>query len=194
MGEANGPAPRKLMRRSERRRALIDAASRAFARNGFAATSLEDVAAEAGVARDTIYRNFDTKADLYRAAIQEIRQQLADATGRAMHPDAIDAIVAVAAENPDGYRLLFHHAAREPEFRDMVDQRREVMATTAEERFRDAIADEARRRWAAHLVPNLVVEAVIAWLDAGQPEPDRAADAIRRMVRGVLRAIKQDEA
>ncbi|HVV21864.1 MAG TPA: TetR/AcrR family transcriptional regulator [Pseudonocardiaceae bacterium] len=189
MAEAN----RKLMRRTERRRALINAASRAFARNGFAATSLEDVAAEAGVARDTIYRNFDTKADLYRAAIQDIRHRLAEAVGEhGIEQNAVDAVIQVARENPDGYRLLFHHAAREPEFRDMVDQRRELMAATAEERFRDAIPDGPRRQWAAHLIPNLIVEAVIAWLDAGCPEPETAADTVRAMVRGTLKAIRQE--
>ncbi|NIQ56723.1 MAG: TetR family transcriptional regulator, partial [Gammaproteobacteria bacterium] len=41
----------RLLKRPERRRALIDAATRAFARAGFAATSLDDVATEAGVSR-----------------------------------------------------------------------------------------------------------------------------------------------
>lgn len=179
------------MKRAQRRQALVDAASRAFARDGFAGTSLEDVAAEAGVARDTIYRNFDTKADLYRAVLERIRQQLADAVGGEIREDAIHKMVEVARGNPGGYRLMFHHAAREPEFRDMVDQRRDLAAGKAEERFRDAVPDDARRAWAAHLVPTLIVEAIIAWLDAGCPDPDTAADSIRLMVRGVLTALRE---
>ena len=51
----------KLLRRPERRQALISAAARAFARDGFAAASLDDVAAEAGVTRVLIYRHFDSR-------------------------------------------------------------------------------------------------------------------------------------
>lgn len=36
------------------------------------------------------------------------------------------------------------------------------------------------------LVPTVTVEAVIAWLDAGQPAPGQAADRITRIVDSVL--------
>ncbi|MGH9248879.1 MAG: helix-turn-helix domain-containing protein [Acidimicrobiales bacterium] len=47
---------------------LLAAAARAFARGGFAATGLDDVAAEAGVSRVLTYRHFDSKEQLYTAA------------------------------------------------------------------------------------------------------------------------------
>src|SRR5215218_7580674 len=62
----------KLLRRPERRRALISAAARAFARNGFAATNLDGVAAELSVAAVLISRHFDSKADLYRAVLDDL--------------------------------------------------------------------------------------------------------------------------
>lgn len=45
-------------------------------------------------------------------------------------------------------------------------------------------------RWAAHLLPTLTTEAVIAWLDAGQPDPEQAADRIGQAVHGVIRAAQ----
>ncbi|MGH3587757.1 MAG: TetR family transcriptional regulator, partial [Pseudonocardia sp.] len=42
--------------------------------------------------------------------------------------------------------------------------------------------------WAARLVPTLTIEAVIAWLDAGQPDPDHAPDKIGHAVHGVIHA------
>jgi len=42
--------------------------------------------------------------------------------------------------------------------------------------------------WAARLIPTLTTEAVIAWLDAGQPDPDQAAARIRAAVHGVIGA------
>lgn len=55
----------------ETRRALLDAARRIFARDGFQACRLEDVAAAAGHTRGAFYANFDTKEDLFFALLQE---------------------------------------------------------------------------------------------------------------------------
>jgi AcrR family transcriptional regulator len=123
------------------------AGTRAFARGGFAATSLDDIAAEAGVARDTIYRNFDSKTDLYRAALEATLRAVQDrflqvGAGR-FGPEGIEALFAVARDNPDGFRLLFRHAAREPEFRELVDERQQAIATAAEASLRRILPDRA---------------------------------------------------
>lgn len=194
-GEAQA-APRRLLRRPERRRALVAAATRAFARGGYAATSLDDIAAEAGVARDTIYRNYDSKADLYRAALELALENVRrgfERTGadRRLGREGVEALLGVARDDPDGFRLLFHHAAREPEFRPLVDRHRAAMTAVAEAGLRRHIADPARRRWAASLLPAIVVEAIIGWLDAGSPDPERAADLVAEVQRGAIRALRQ---
>jgi AcrR family transcriptional regulator len=48
--------------------AIIEAAARLFAERGYVATSLEDVAREAGVGRATIFTSVGGKADLLKAA------------------------------------------------------------------------------------------------------------------------------
>jgi AcrR family transcriptional regulator len=183
--------PRRLMRRAERRQALIDAATRAFARSGFAATSLDDIAAEAAVARDTIYRNFDTKSDLYQAALDQITSQLREANVSELAPGSIDNLMSVAQRNPHGFRLLFRHAAREPEFRAAVDEHRAAITSLAEQRLQPLIPDPTQRRWAAHLLPTVTTEAIITWLDAGQPDAEHIADTLREIQRGVIRAIRR---
>jgi AcrR family transcriptional regulator len=50
------------------RLAVIQAAARLFAERGYVATSLEDVAREAGVSRATIFTSVGGKADLLKAA------------------------------------------------------------------------------------------------------------------------------
>ncbi|MDT7753573.1 MAG: hypothetical protein QOD96_7235 [Pseudonocardiales bacterium] len=60
--------PRTRRRTSEVRELLLDAATEVFARKGYAATTTDDIAAEAGVARTLIFRHFGTKSDLFRAA------------------------------------------------------------------------------------------------------------------------------
>ncbi|HEV8297315.1 MAG TPA: helix-turn-helix domain-containing protein [Acidimicrobiales bacterium] len=49
------------------RRAILDAAQRLFERDGYAATTMDDVAAEAGVALKTVYSGFTTKSGVLRA-------------------------------------------------------------------------------------------------------------------------------
>jgi AcrR family transcriptional regulator len=58
------PAPGRRLRRAERREQILAAATEAFAAAGFAATSLDDVAAQAGVSRAILYRHFDSKNGL----------------------------------------------------------------------------------------------------------------------------------
>ena len=185
------PTEGKLLKRPERRRALIAAAARAFAKGGYAATNLDDVAAEAGVSRVLIYRHFDSKTHLYEAVLEDISDQLRHATGHPDHltPTSLEALVTVAQDNPDGFRLFFRQSGQEPEFRQHADALRAAMTATAEPYLREAIHDEAQLQWAAQLIPTVAVEAVIAWLDAGTPQPETAAATITNIVGRIVSAI-----
>jgi TetR/AcrR family transcriptional regulator, cholesterol catabolism regulator len=52
----------------ERREHIILAASRHFARNGFDATSMRDIAEDAGILAGSLYHHFNSKEELYVAA------------------------------------------------------------------------------------------------------------------------------
>lgn len=57
--------------RSELTRArLIQAAEKIFARDGFEAAKLEEIAADAGYTRGAFYANFDSKEDLFLALLE----------------------------------------------------------------------------------------------------------------------------
>src|ERR1700677_2292359 len=57
--------------RSELTRArLIRSAEKIFARDGFDAAKLEEIAAEAGYTRGAFYANFDSKEDLFFALLE----------------------------------------------------------------------------------------------------------------------------
>jgi AcrR family transcriptional regulator len=188
--EVSRATPR--LRRSERREQILAAATSAFARAGFAATSLGDIAAEAGVTRAILYRHFDSKADLYRSVLDRAKQRLDAATGAPEFTDAsIDALLGAAADDPAAFRLLFHHAAREPEFKEEMDRlRAEAFALTHRQLAR-VIPDRRWARWAAQVVPVVAIEAVTAWLDAGQPDRDEAAERIRKAIYAVIRSAAE---
>jgi AcrR family transcriptional regulator len=188
------PEPVRRMRRVERREQILDAATRAFARAGFAATGLDDVAAEAGITRVMLYRHFESKADMYRAVLDRACARLAETVGSDNFDDgSIPALVRAASADPDGFRLLFHHAAREPEFRALVDSLKTVSAEVAHRNLAQRVPAGPWLDWAARVIPAFTTEAVIGWLDAGQPDPGLAADRISQAVHGVIQAVQPSD-
>jgi len=85
---AASTATRRLSRderKAETRTALLDAAGRVFARRGYHAAAVDEVAEEAGFSTGALYSNFDGKEDLFLALLQrEIERQV----------DAVAAVVA----------------------------------------------------------------------------------------------------
>ncbi|MFF4147730.1 TetR/AcrR family transcriptional regulator [Streptomyces sp. NPDC001698] len=188
---SSAPAPGRRLRRAERREQILDAATRAFARTGYVATSLDDIAAEAGISRVILYRHFESKSDLYRAVLDRACARLAHAVGEDNFTgDSIPALVQAAAEDPDGFRLLFRYAAREADFRDVTDSLTAASRDVAHRHLAELISDAHWADWAARLIPAATTEAVIAWLDAGQPDPDQAAERIAQAVHGIIQAAQ----
>src|SRR6478752_4992876 len=59
-------SPRRQEQAAATRRSILDAAGRLFERQGYPATTMEAIAAEAGVALKTVYVVFETKSGLLR--------------------------------------------------------------------------------------------------------------------------------
>jgi AcrR family transcriptional regulator len=65
-------APNKHQQRTEHtRRKLLEAGSRVFARDGFEAARIEDIAAASGHTRGAFYANFETKEDLFLVLLEQ---------------------------------------------------------------------------------------------------------------------------
>jgi AcrR family transcriptional regulator len=66
----------KHQQRSEAtRRKLLQSARRVFARDGFEAARIEDIAAEAGHTRGAFYANFTSKEDLFFALVEQLGRE-----------------------------------------------------------------------------------------------------------------------
>lgn len=79
------------------RQRILDAAEALFRERGFAGTSLEDVAGEAGYSKGAVYSNFAGKSDLFFAVIEQQFDDLADNLRRAVGaaPDLAGQLTAV---------------------------------------------------------------------------------------------------
>ncbi|HEY0950783.1 TetR/AcrR family transcriptional regulator [Nocardioides sp.] len=183
--------PVRRMKRQERREQILAAATEAFARSGFAATSLDEIAEEAGITRVVLYRHFDSKGDLYQSVLDRMCGRLEahiEEPVEGFTDGSIDGLLAVAEESPAGFRLLFQHALREPEFKERIEKFRADIAEAAYGQISALVSDEGLARWAAQLAPAAAIEATIAWIDAGRPDPGHAGARIRRVILAVVDA------
>jgi TetR/AcrR family transcriptional regulator, fatty acid metabolism regulator protein len=67
---------------ADKRRAILDAAIRVFARQGFHSARVSDVASEAGVAYGLVYHYFDSKDQMLNELFSERWSLLLDASGQ----------------------------------------------------------------------------------------------------------------
>lgn len=165
------------MRRPERRRSILAGAARAFARHGFMATSMEAIADATGVTKLILYRHFDSKEALYRAVVDRVSARLAEefaavAAGGRPSRVAARAFLTVAREDPDGFRLLWRHAAREEDFAEYAERFRRLAVEFAESLLATRVGDATVRRWGAETLVTFLVDAVLAWLDHGDSTRD----------------------
>jgi AcrR family transcriptional regulator len=78
---AAGSRTRQADRTRATRRKLLDAAKRIFAKDGFEAARLEDIAAGAGYTRGAFYANFKSKEDIFFALFEEwVRERIESLT------------------------------------------------------------------------------------------------------------------
>jgi AcrR family transcriptional regulator len=167
------PAPR---RSPARRLALLQAAAEAFAHAGYAATSMEEIAATAGITKLIVYRHFDTKETLYRAVLEQVFDRqvelfLANIAQGLEAGGSTRALLEVAREWPDGFRLLWRHAAREPQFAEYALSLRDIAVNAARGVVTPLVAAELAE-WAAQTLFDHLVDAVLDWLDYGDAAHD----------------------
>jgi AcrR family transcriptional regulator len=171
---------RQLLPRAERRAAILSAAASAFAHKGFSGTSMDDVAAQAGITKLIVYRHFDSKEALYEAVLERVSARLAEefVAGLAREQGGrgvgVRTLLTVAREDPDGFVLLWRHSAREPQFADYAHRFREQavdLARTVLGRG-DTPGGRRLRNWQAELVVSFLVDAVLHWLEEGSPKGD----------------------
>ncbi|MFD5558072.1 TetR/AcrR family transcriptional regulator [Streptomyces sp. NPDC127068] len=139
--------------RIDKRRAILDAAFVVFARRGYAGAGVKEIAAEAGVAKPTVYNHLTDKENLFRRAMEAAADAVAEENLavldrlRAPGDDLEAALDDVAfrllkicrGERAGALRWLTH--AQVAEFPDLVVAVQERTAV----RVADALADRLAR-------------------------------------------------
>jgi AcrR family transcriptional regulator len=161
---------------------VLQAAAEAFAHAGYAATSMDEIAATAGVTKLIVYRHFGSKEALYRSVLEQVFERqvelfVANLAQGLQAAGSTQALLAVAREWPDGFRLVWRHAAREPQFAAEAQELRDH-AVSAARGVVEPIVAPVYAEWAAQTLFDHLVDAVLDWLDHGDPVHDDAFVAL----------------
>ena len=115
----------------DKRRHLLDAAVRVFARKGFHATRVGDIAEEAGVAHGLLYHYFESKDQVLEAVFHENWSVLLARIASVEETDepAADQLRHIAAivlrtwlHLPDVVRVVIREFGRSPELADRISE------------------------------------------------------------------------
>lgn len=106
---------RVRMTGKQRREQLLDVGRSLFAERGFDGTSIEEIAARAGVSKPVVYEHFGGKEGLYAVVVdremEQLLRRITTALGSATHPRVVLERAAMALldyieASTDGFRIL----------------------------------------------------------------------------------------
>lgn len=119
-----GTLSKREQNRSDKRTRLLTAALTVFSRNGYTATTMDSIAAEAGLTKPTLYQYFNGKDELFHAMMLEPREMMMipfDHSGSACHVEQlwdfswVYAKIVMQPEYLALARLVIGDAQRSPE-------------------------------------------------------------------------------
>ncbi|QWZ10357.1 TetR/AcrR family transcriptional regulator [Nocardioides panacis] len=174
------------MTAAQRREQLIGTARGLFAQRGFDGTSVEEVAARAGVSKPVVYEHFGGKEGLYAVVVdREVRSLLAlmqeSLTGghpRVLLEQATLALLDYIEQSSDGFRILVRDSpvgSASGSFVSIIgDVASRVEHILAAEFTARGLDDRAAPMYAQMLV-GMVGTTGQWWLDAREPSKDVVA-------------------
>jgi AcrR family transcriptional regulator len=187
-----------------RRQQILDVAIEEFGRAGYFGTSMNDIAEAAGVTKPVLYQHFDSKADLYRALLDEVGSRILDAIAKATS-DATDgrdrtergfaAYFRWVSDHQQEFSLLFggsarHERAFSAQIRRITDESASAIAGLI-----DVDLDPVHRDTIAHGLVGLAEGASRRLVAAGDPfDPDEIAAVVSRLAWAGLRSLDRSTA
>jgi AcrR family transcriptional regulator len=184
---------RREQKREETRRRLTRAAQRLFAEQGFDRTSLDEIAAAAGVSRRTFFHYFGSKEDVILSRHAEFERTLLDAIRTAPPEEPLlrvaekAAIAALASFDAEEARLIEQLKRDTPALgaRDhgKYERLERAIAGALAERAGTS-PDDLRTRLDAMLVTGVLRVGGTGWLSASA-----AGMAVEDYVRQVVRTL-----
>ena len=170
----------------ERREQLLGIGKHLFAERGFEGTSIEEIAAQAGVSKPVVYEHFGGKEGLYAVVVdREVSRLLAmgtellsgDHTREKFEVAAVE-LLRYIEDNADGFRILVrdsHPASGAGTFGSLISD----IASQVEYILGDLFAERGYDPKLAPMYAQMLVGMVAVtgqwWLDARKPKLEEVA-------------------
>ena len=174
------------MTAKERREQLLDVSRRLFAERGLDGTSIEEIAARAGVSKPVVYEHFGGKEGLYAVVVdREVDRFLGMATALLGGEDTMEKFEVAAVtllryieDNSDGFRILVrdsHPASGSGTFASLISD----IAGQVEYNLADVLKargyDPKFAPMYARMLVGMVAVAGQWWLDVRKPKLEEMA-------------------
>jgi AcrR family transcriptional regulator len=189
----------------DKRRQLLDAAVRVFARKGYHASRVGDIAVEAGVAHGLLYHYFKSKDDVLEAVFHENWSVLLARIASVEETDepAADQLRHIAAivlrtwlHLPDVVRVVIREFGRSPELAERIGelaQPIDAIARVIERGIERGEFKDVEPRVAATVVYGSIDELLTAWvLDRLPAGEEDVASAEQTLIEVTLRGLQAD--
>lgn len=179
------------MRATDTKELIVDAALALVAERGFTATSVDDIAASAGVAKGSIFYNFGSKAGLFDSIISEgvgrLTSALRSASEGLQGRDALEALVTELLTqiqaHPDFAKLMAAESFRTGRsWQDAIQHLRDESIGT----FADVVAETWPERNALVAAAALFGATLLAGLEWLVFQPDRTLAEVREAVLATI--------
>jgi AcrR family transcriptional regulator len=170
----------------ERRQQLLDIGRRLFAERGFEGTSIEEIAAKAGVSKPVVYEHFGGKEGLYAVVVDREMDRLLTMTttllegehSRPKFEAAAVTLLRYIEDNADGFRILVRDSppgSGGGTFATLLSD----IAAQVEYILADFLTSRGRDPKLAPMYAQMVVGMVAFtgqwWLDARKPKLEQVA-------------------
>jgi AcrR family transcriptional regulator len=169
----------------EKRRIILDAAVRVFARKGYHTSRVGDIAEDAGIAHGLLYHYFSSKEQVLETVFRENWSELLEVFRRIEASDEpateqLDGIVKVLLRSwrnaPDLVRVMVREVARSPQLQGQVDEIREGFLVIQRVIERGQAEGSFRRdldaRLASWIVYGGLEELLTGWVLGQLPDGD----------------------
>ncbi len=197
--------PRKKLTAAARRAQLIAVGRSTFARKGYEATSVEEIANRAKVSKPIVYEHFGGKEGLYAVIVDRevehvvavISDAISSGSPRERVERAAVAFLTYVKDHPDGFAVLAHDApitASHGNLSSLLSDVAERVGRVFAVAFKRAGYDAKTAPIYAHALVGMVTFVGQWWTEARKPSVDRVASHLASLAWMGLRHLPKDPA
>ncbi len=186
-----------------RRAQLIDAGRAVFAKHGYEATSVEEIAEHAKISKPIIYEHFGGKEGLYAVVVDRemeyVVRRIAEAIATGLPRQRVEraalAFLTYVRDHPDGFAVLAHGAPATMASGGMSSLLNDV-ATRVGDIFAAAFAgagyDPKNAPIYAHALIGMVTSVGQWWIETREPSVEDVAKHLAALAWNGLRRLPKD--